>query len=121
MTPQQQFPDARTITTLLRSIHPRVRCAVLSGTCVANDGRAGLGDVVTVTTKAEWPLVAELQHVTELWALEEEAWHEDPIASDRHPARSRREEELVLARIYAELKVWSVGMVTIQCSTMAVC
>ena len=110
VTPQQEFPNAHTITAILEGIRPKVTLAVLSGTCVANEGVAELGDVVVMTRNDRLAIVGELQHETELWRLVEAAgegtpWYDESVIRIRPPQGSRTDEALILARLYAELNV----------------
>ena len=101
--PKATAPDARTVTSLLSNFSPKPWLAVLSGTCIANRGYASLGDVVVVTRSTPLPVSAEVQHMTEIWRLKEEA----SGSKGQFPqnAHSRLQQMYFLARLYAELKV----------------
>lgn len=88
---------------LLVEFSPQPHIAVMSGTCCANEGKANLGDVVITTLRDPTSLSAELQHVTELWKIEDERFIYEKI--EQPPPRSIFQQMVCLARVYAELQV----------------
>lgn len=87
------------VASMLKSFKPAPRIAVLSGTCIANEGDAQIGDVVVVTRSKPWPVAAEVQHMTELWKLQGKL-----MFKEKRP-QSLYNQMVSLARLYLELKV----------------
>ena len=73
----------------------------MTGTCCANEGAANLGDVCVITPRSEVSLLAEIEHMTELWKLETGSL----VPENLKPPRSVFQQMVCLARIYAELQV----------------
>lgn len=98
-----EYLSAQAVSTLAKSIQPQPWLAMLSGTCTADEATARLGDIAVIRRDA---VSAELQHVTELWRLQEKAlWLRDGLLRERRPSWSPAEQSLVLARLYLELNV----------------
>lgn len=106
------YPSSPTDTTmrdpvdLLYQFSPRPHIAIMTGTCCANTGEAGLGDVCVITpqSKGEWgetSLMAEIQHMLEVWRLQ----HGSLVPEDLKPPQSVFQKMVCLARIHMELQV----------------
>lgn len=91
---------------LLFQFSPRPHVTVMTGTCCANSGEANLGNVCVVTPISEgvWgqaSLLAELQHMIELWRLRDGSL----LPEDLKPPRSVYQQLVCLTRISHELQV----------------
>ena len=85
---------------LLFQFSPAPHVAVLTGTGCANSGEANLGDVVVVTT-SQPSLYAEVEHMIEVWKLQNETL----VPEHLKPPQSVFQQMVCLARIYTEVQV----------------
>ena len=105
-----EYLSGQAVSALTRSIQPQPCIAILSGTCTADQTTAWLGDIAVIRRDA---ISAELQHMTELWRLQEKAlWLRGGLLRERRPRWSFAEQSLVLARLYLELNVTVLVFVT---------